>query len=540
MSAKSVDAIRWRGCPATVFVLLMSSSSAFSFIGCVSNDTNPSASTDTGTGGSTDGCALPEVELVFPAQSATFGTNESVVFEARVHDDRDAAENLRVEWRSSLYGLIGTAPPESDGTLRHTFEDPAVGTHTIELSVVDSDCGARKVSFDVTFTCPKGSEFCPVPVVLNGPPSKRANMIFLGDGYTAGEQQKFATYVESAVDFYFGDKNPPFERYAKFVNVWRVDLVSNESGADNSSEGIEIDTFLDGDVGCANWGQHCYWEGNDCDCMCSWKKTGEVVTAAIQNGLPGAGLPGGRNWTIVVLNTEMWSGGAHGAQWGSFFVYSTLKSGEDTTFHVMGHEGGHAFHGFADWSTMDEYKDAIYEGDDSGRDITTNPTGVKWSEWLGAPQPDNDGPVGTYEGCCYVYGKGVWRPSPQSRMFGIEYPLDRLQRQYVVQDLYTWTAPMDAAFPSSRKLRLGDTASVQLIDPAVQLVSWTLDGNKVGDGESLNTSTLEELQAGTHDLTVTVHDEVIDFANTDNFELDLVRRGQEALTQSVTFVLEVP
>jgi hypothetical protein len=488
-----------------------------------------------------DSCARPNVELVSPAQNASFGTNESVVFEARVKDDRDAAENLRVEWRSSLYGLIGTASPGSNGILRHTFKDAAVGTHTIELSVRDSDCGTTVISFNVSFTCPVGSQFCPVPVVLNGPPSKRANMIFLGDGFTASEQQKFATYVKSAVNYYFGNKNPPFNRYAKFVNVWRVDLVSNKSGADDSSEGIEIDTFLDGDVGCANWGQHCYWEGNDCDCMVSWKKTGEVVTAAIENGLPGAGSPGGRNWTIVALNTNRWSGGAHGAQWGNFFVYSTLPSSGDLTFHVMGHEGGHAFHGFSDWSTMDEYKNAVYPYDAAeDRDLTTDISGAKWSEWLGAPQPDNDGPVGTYEGCCYVYGKGVWRPSPQSRMFGIEYPLDRMQRQYVIQDLYTWSAPIDAVFPSSLKLRLGDTASVQLIDPVVQLVSWTLDGVKVAGGESLNTSTLKDLKAGTHTLTVTVRDQVLDYAYTNNYALDLVRRGGEALKKTVTFVLEVP
>jgi hypothetical protein len=540
-----------------VFVLVVSAIPALGLVGCSSADTTSQPSTDTDstetsdsndptdtdsteTTDSNDPCVPPDIELVSPAQNASFATNESVAFEARVHDDRDAAEDLRVEWRSSLYGLIGTAPAESNGSLRHTFEEPAVGTHTIELSVGDSDCGTSKVSFNVTFTCPSGSQFCPVPIVVNGPPSKRANMIFLGDGFTAGEQQKFATYVESAVGFYFGDQNPPFDRYTQFVNVWRVDLVSNESGADDSSQGLEIDTVLDGDVGCAHWGQECYWEGNDCDCMCSWKKTGEVVTTAIQNGLPGAGSPGGRNWTIVVLNTDMWSGGAHGAQWGTFFVYSTLPNDGDLSFYVMGHEGGHAFHQFSDWGVMDEYKDAQYQGDDSARDITTNPSGVKWSEWLGAPQPDNDGPVGTYEGCCYVYGKGVWRSSADSRMRDISYPLDRVHREWVIRDLYKWSRPMDAVFPSSLELRFGETAAVQLIDPAVQLVTWTLDGIEVGDGASLSTSSLEPLQPGTYDLTVTVHDQVVDYANTNNFDLDLVRRGQEALTQSETFVLEVP
>ncbi len=279
MSHASVDAVREGQAFVTGFVLLMCSISVCTLVvGCVGSaaSTSEVPATDSGaTGGGTDAgdatgaCVRPDVELVFPIQSATFATNESVVFEARVQDDRDAAEDLRVAWRSNFYGLIGTALPESNGTVRHTFEEPAVGTHTIELSVMDSDCGATKVSFDVTFSCPVGSQFCPVPVVLNGPPSKRANLIYLGDGFTADEQQKFATYVDSAVKYYFSDKNPPFDRYAKFVNAWRVDLVSQESGADDSSNGIEVDTVLDGDVSCAAWGEGCYVPGNDCDCMAS-------------------------------------------------------------------------------------------------------------------------------------------------------------------------------------------------------------------------------------------------------------------------------
>ncbi len=211
-----------------------------------------------------------------------------------------------------------------------------------------------------------------------------------------------------------------------------------------------------------------------------------------------------------------------------------------TSFHVMGHEAGHAFHGFADWGVEEAYREAVYTGDDSGRDLTTDASGVKWKEWLGAPQPDNDGPVGTYEGCCYKTGKGVWRPSADSRMWHTNYPFDRVQREFVIRDLYKWSAPIDAVFPSSLKLGLGDIATVRLIDPEVQLVSWIVDGNNVGVGASLNTATLKQLQPGTHYLTVKVRDQVIDFANTNNFRLDLVRRGQEALTQSVTFTLHVP
>ncbi len=492
-------------------------------------------------------CAKPQVSLIPPAQGFSFKTNETVVFQARVSDDRTASASLKVEWRSDLYGLIGTEPPASDGVLRHTFAEPAVGSHNIELSVTDSDCGTTKQSFKVTFACPAGAPFCPEPFIVNGPPSKRTNLLFMGDGYTATEQAKFRTYVTSAMAFMFGDQNPPYKRYTEYYNIWILPLVSRQSGADDTKKGIEIDTPLDGNVDCANWNGDCAARG-DCDCMANWGIVGDVSTKTFQAGLPTAGLPSvERNMTEVILNTESWGGGAHGPPWGRLTVQAARPATGVEAFYVLTHELGHQMHRFADWgnpgqSDTKRFPDAELES----RDTSKDPSGNKWSEWRGAPQPDNErmrgepSPIGAYPGCCYVYSQGIYRPSRDSRMWFIEYPFDRFQRQLVIQDIYKWTRPIDASFPSSLQLKLGETASVQIVDPTVQQIIWTLDGKQVGNGgNSFNTSSSGNLTRGAHTLTATVHDRVLDNALTNN-PLDLVRKGGEAMTQTVTFVLQVP
>jgi hypothetical protein len=490
--------------------------------------------------GSISTCAKPQVSLIPPAQGFSFKTNETIVLQARVSDDRTAAASLKVEWRSDLYGLIGTESPASDGVLRHTFKEAAVGTHTIDLSVTDSDCGTTKQSFKVTFACPVGSQFCPVPISVNGPPSKRTNFLFIGDGYTATEQAKYRTYVTNALAFIFGDQNPPYKRYTRFINIWMLPLSSRQSGADDSKNGIEVDTVLDGDVQCANFNSNCYSLG--CDCMVNWATAGDVVTKAFQAGLPTAGLPAvGRNLTHITLNTDLWGGGAHGASWGKFTVQAARPASGVEAFYILTHEIGHLFHGFADWGHFPENDNDWFPATQSeARDTSKDPTGNKWREWLGAPQPDNGSAVGAYEGCCYVYGKGIWHPSLDSRMWHIERPFDRVQRQYVIQDIYKWSRPIDASFPSSLQLKVGDTASVQIIDPNVQQVTWTVDGKPVGNGgNSFNTSFLGSLTPGAHTLTATVRDRVLDNAYTNN-TLDLVRSGGETMEQKVNFVLQVP
>src|SRR5947207_8692537 len=73
-------------------------------------------------------------------------------------------------------------------------------------------------------------------VVEHGPSSNRVDVFFLGDGYTAANitAGTYANHVQSYVNYMFANSinSDPFYRYRNYFNIYRVNVTSNQSGAD--------------------------------------------------------------------------------------------------------------------------------------------------------------------------------------------------------------------------------------------------------------------------------------------------------------------
>jgi len=67
-----------------------------------------------------------------------------------------------------------------------------------------------------------------VPIILNGPRDKRINMVVLGDGFTAGQQDNFIADATSLVNYIFSKS--PYNQYRNYFNVYAVKVISAESG----------------------------------------------------------------------------------------------------------------------------------------------------------------------------------------------------------------------------------------------------------------------------------------------------------------------
>ncbi|MDR0755127.1 MAG: IgA Peptidase M64, partial [Prevotellaceae bacterium] len=79
-------------------------------------------------------------------------------------------------------------------------------------------------------------------IQYNGSISDKVDLVFLGEGYTAGEQEKFLNDVNRFTESLF--KTPPFDMYRNEFNIWAVELISEESGMDISGKGIFKQTAL--------------------------------------------------------------------------------------------------------------------------------------------------------------------------------------------------------------------------------------------------------------------------------------------------------
>src|SRR5689334_616094 len=78
-------------------------------------------------------------------------------------------------------------------------------------------------------------------IIDHGPATSRWNMVILGDGYRASELTQYHTDVQTFVTALY-NTSPYNERWCG-INVYRVDVVSTDSGADDPN------TCSDGSTG---------------------------------------------------------------------------------------------------------------------------------------------------------------------------------------------------------------------------------------------------------------------------------------------------
>src|SRR5215831_14213148 len=86
-------------------------------------------------------------------------------------------------------------------------------------------------------------------IIDHGPPFERWNLVVMGDGYTEDEQAKFQADVDAFVQKLFD--SAPFSALdiELAVNIWRVDVISKESGADDPpgcfGTDAQVSTYFD-------------------------------------------------------------------------------------------------------------------------------------------------------------------------------------------------------------------------------------------------------------------------------------------------------
>ena len=228
-----------------------------------------------------------------------------------------------------------------------------------------------------------------------GSDDNRVVFVIMGDGYTSADLTSgaFSNAVANYISYHTSE--PPWDTLNPAVNIYRIDVESNESGADYedaspNSGGTEKDTYFDSS----------FWYDNVTERLLYTKKSSLVYSVANDN--LGIG-----NWDqiLVFVNSTKYGGGG-----GSFAVASVHSSSK----MVMIHEMGHSFAGLADEYF---YSDGTYTGSNPSKpnvDISSN--NPKWKVWLEPttplPTPDSatyNTTVGTFEGA-YYKKYGIYRP----------------------------------------------------------------------------------------------------------------------------------
>jgi hypothetical protein len=230
-------------------------------------------------------------------------------------------------------------------------------------------------------------------ILYNGEPSGKIDLVFMGEGYTIDEQEKFMNDVSRFTESLF--KTPPYDTRRNVFNVWAVELVSDESGMDIAGKGLFKRTALNS--GFYTFGIERYLTTQDM----------KPVRDAVWNVPCDA--------VFILVNTDIYGGG------GMYNLYAMGTADNARTAVVFVHEFGHSFAGLADeYYTSDvAYSDEFYnlKLEPWEPNITTLVNfNSKWKNLLDAnttiPTVENEVNAeitGVFEGGGYL-PKGIYRP----------------------------------------------------------------------------------------------------------------------------------
>jgi hypothetical protein len=259
-------------------------------------------------------------------------------------------------------------------------------------------------------------------IVDHGPNAQRYNIVILGDGYRSTELTKYANDVQTFIDQLRA--TAPYTDLWCGINVFRIDVVSTDSGADDpgtcgdgsTGSGATPRTYFDSTF-CSDGGSRRLLSCND-------DTAHDLAVARV----PEAHI------IMVIVNTTEYGGSSDGR----VAKFSTASSSAEIALHEMGHL---AF-GFAD-----EYDCRTCVAGETGHDqfpgpepgepnITadTDRNTIKWKNLLTSAtdalpttqngdcstrdtqsNPKADSYVGAYEGAGYFHC-GCYRPSFNCRM----------------------------------------------------------------------------------------------------------------------------
>ncbi len=235
-------------------------------------------------------------------------------------------------------------------------------------------------------------------LVDNGDAKDCVDIVFVGDGYTKEEMDKFHNDVKRLTDFLFIQE--PFKSLKTKFNIWAVDVVSDDSGMTDPRKDIWKNTALKSSFNTLNSDR--YLESEHTFLIRDY--AGVVPYDQI----------------YVLANTTKYGGG------GIYNHFSLTSVDNEKSVVVCVHEFGHGFAGLGDeyYTSSTSYNDYFNQKIEPWQPNLTTLVDFdsKWKDMvdsnISVPTPVEEkynNTVGVYEGGGYV-AKGIYRPMIDCRM----------------------------------------------------------------------------------------------------------------------------
>lgn len=315
-------------------------------------------------------------------------------------------------------------------------------------------------------------------VISNGTTQTRYDMVILGDGYQASEQGQFDQDVQTFLTALF--QKQPYNLFSQYYNVHTVFRASTESGADRPDESppVFVNTAYEATY---NFG------GTD-RCLYIQNTSLALADAAL--------APATEGRVLVMVNDSRYGGCA--SQFAVSYNGSQMSE-------VQAHELGHSLGQLADEY---EYSGQTYSGSEpSSANITTSPTGQKWSIWQGTQG------ISAFQGAGYNQF-GLYRPRNNCLMRSLGQVLCRVCQEGIVKITNSVANVITSTTPSTQTLLVSrpnlQSFSFTHFVPTSNnpLIEWEIDG-VAQPGANTTSFTLDSslLTLGPHTVNARVIDQ---------------------------------
>ena len=235
-------------------------------------------------------------------------------------------------------------------------------------------------------------------VHYSGDPEEKLDIVFLPEGYTASQMDKFRSVCDTLANYLFEYK--AFGEHRDKINIWGVNAPSKESGTDIPHDDQWRNTELNSSF--YTFGSERYLMTTD------YFSVRDAASNAPYEQI------------YILVNTEKYGGGS------IYNYYSMISAEHPAVKEIFIHELGHGFAGLADEYVTDDvaYLDFYnLEVEPWEANITTLVDfDSKWKYMLDSeipiPTPDTtiyQNKTGVFEGGGYI-AKGIYRPTKVSVM----------------------------------------------------------------------------------------------------------------------------
>ncbi|MEU1368445.1 M64 family metallopeptidase [Streptomyces sp. NPDC005803] len=334
---------------------------------------------------------------------------------------------------------------------------------------------------------------------VTGPSADRLDVVIVGDGYTAGQQDAFHTAAATKWAAITGIE--PYSSYQGLMNVWTVDAVSAESGiSGDPSADVTKDTALGSYFWCSD--------------------TERLICADIDKVASYAAKAPEADLVIVISHSTKYGGAGYSgleAEGYPFDGVSTLSSDNAQSSMIAAHEIAHSVGLLADEYAYDSY--GTWSGGElpdinssifTAERMAANRT--KWYRWLGESDPTG-GTVGTYEGSSY-YPFGIYRPTANSLMRALNISDFNLPgREAMIAGFYREANALSSkpgASGAILRTRRIEVSQAELTGLAAPELSWYVDGVRVRRAQGLTSVVPAALGVPADGRTHTVRVESVD------------------------------